>query len=118
MGYIAPKENGIGDTLTHYFKKKHLLDSINKNYLVKLILSADNDIIDVAVLSGLPNATEISQNLDDYLSIKEAIYKVETQTISMIKTSLLSKIFLIAIHKVFRVLPPLQSGVAICFLLH
>lgn len=76
-GYREPKENGIADTLTHYLKNEHLFDSDNKNYIIKITISGNKDIIDIKVLTGVPNATEISRDIDDYQFITEAIHKVD-----------------------------------------
>ena len=77
LGYKEPNENGIADTLTHYLKHEHPLDLDNKNYLVKIKISGNKDIVDIGVLSGLPYATEIARDLDDYQFIRDAIYKVD-----------------------------------------
>jgi hypothetical protein len=77
LGYKEPRENGIADTLSHYLKHEHPLDLANKNYLVKIKISGNKDIVDIGVLSGLPYATEISRDLDDYQFIRDAIYKVD-----------------------------------------
>jgi hypothetical protein len=77
IGYKEPKENGIADTLVQYLKKEHPLEFYKKNYLVRLKISGDKDIVDVGVLFGLPNATEISRDLEDYQFIKDAISKID-----------------------------------------
>lgn len=77
IGYKDPRENGIADALTDYLKQEHPLNLVNKNYLVKLKISGNKDILDIGVLSGLPYATEISRELCDYKVIKEAIHKVD-----------------------------------------
>ncbi len=77
IGYIEPRENGIADTLSNYLKQKHFLELAGKNYLVRIKISADKDIIDVGVLSGLPHATEISRDLDDYQLIRNAVHAID-----------------------------------------
>lgn len=76
FGYIEPRENGIADTLARNLKSEYYLDLIGKSYLVKIKISPNKNIVDVEVLSGLPYATEISHDLNDYRFIKEAVSKV------------------------------------------
>ena len=77
IGYKDPRENGIADSLTDYLKQEHSLDLVKKNYLVKIKISGNKDIVDIGVLSGLPYATEISRDLDDYKMISKAIHKID-----------------------------------------
>lgn len=76
-GYKDPKENGLKDSITAYLKKEHSLDIIKNNFLVTIKISSEKEILDVGVLTGLPRATEISRERDDYRFIKEAVHKAD-----------------------------------------
>ena len=48
-----------------------------KWYLVELKISRNTDIIDIGVLSGLPYATEVSRDLNDYRVISHSIHSID-----------------------------------------
>ena len=77
IGYKEPRQNGIADTLSRYLKREHPLDLVGEKYLVELKISGNKDIIDIGVLSGLPYATEVSRDLNDYRVISHAIHSID-----------------------------------------
>jgi len=75
QGYKDPKENGIADSIANFLKSKYPVDLKLKAYLVSIKISPDKEILDIALLSGLPIATEMSRTESDYQLVSDAVQR-------------------------------------------
>jgi len=76
IGYVAPKENGISDSIVAIIKK-HAFEMKLSAYLVLIKISPEKEVLDLLLLHGVPVATELPKADPDYQILKKVIQEVD-----------------------------------------